>query len=68
MSDIQHKEWFIAVLLPHTRVRLEVSPIKETGTEMVQIQLQLSNLLLQIQDINKGKEILEEVWCTRCKT
>jgi len=62
ISDAQHKEWFIAALLPHIRVpltqqritsqeealeismKLEASPIGETGVGMAQIHNQLANL------------------------
>ena len=36
-------------------MKLEASPIADSVVEMVQIQLQLENLTLQLQDINKGK-------------
>ena len=35
---------------------------------MAQIQNQIANLTLQLQDIKKGKEVREEVWCTKCRT
>ena len=35
---------------------------------MAQTQSQLANMSLQIQDIKKGKEVCEDVWCTRCKS
>lgn len=49
-------------------MKLEASPLQEASGGMVQIQSQLANLTLQLQDIKKGKEIREEVWCTKCKT
>ena len=49
-------------------MKLEASLVEETGVGMMQIQSQLSNLTLQLQDIKKGKEIQEELWCTRCIT
>ena len=66
MSDVQHKEWFIAVMLPHLHTplrkqnilshsealyfskKLEASPVGETGEGMIKIQLQISNLTLQL--------------------
>ena len=49
-------------------MKLEASPIAETSVGMAQIQNQLENLTLQLQDIKKGKEVREEVWCTKCRT
>ena len=49
-------------------MKLEASPIAETSAGMVQIQNQLANLTLQLQDIKKGKQVREEVWCTKCRT
>ena len=42
-------------------MKLEDSPVGETGVAMNQIQSHLENLTIQLQDINKGKEIREEV-------
>lgn len=49
-------------------MKLEGSPIAETSVGMAQIQIQLANLALQLQDMKKGKETKEEVWCTKCRT
>ena len=49
-------------------MKLEASPLQEASAGMAQIQSQLANLTLQLQDIKKGKEIREEVWCTKCRT
>ena len=49
-------------------MKLEASSIAETSVGMAQIQNQLANLTLQLQDIKKGKEVREEVWCTKCRT
>ena len=86
MLDVQHKELFIVVLLPHIQtplmqqnilsqiealelaMKLESSPVGETGAKIMQIQTQLANLTLQFQDIKKGKEVQEELCCTRCGT
>ena len=48
-------------------MKLEASPIVEISAGMQQIQSQLANLTLQLQDMRKGKEVREEVWCTRCR-
>jgi len=40
-------------------MKLEASPIGETGVGMAQIQKQLANLTLQLHDIKKGKEVRE---------
>ena len=83
MSDFQHKEWFIAVLVSHIRqplmqkkiathtealeivMKLEASPIGESAGGMNQIQEHIANLMLQLQDIKKGKEHHKDLWCTR---
>ena len=49
-------------------MKLEASPIVETCVGMAQIHNQLANLTLQLQDIKKGKEVRDEVWCTKCRT
>ena len=75
MSHIQHKEWLILVLLSHIilplmqqniAMKLEASPIGENAVHMNHIQTHPVNLTLQLQDIKKGKEHCEEVWCTLC--
>ena len=49
-------------------MKLEASPIAKASVGMTQIQNQLAQLTLQLQDIKKGKEVREEVWCTKCRT
>ena len=49
-------------------MKMEASPIAETSVGMAQIQSQLTNLTLQLQDMKKGKETREEVWCTKWRT
>ena len=49
-------------------MKLEALLIAETTTGMAQIQNQLANITLQLQDIKKGKEVREKVWCTKCRT
>jgi hypothetical protein len=34
---------------------------------MAQVQSQLATLTIQLQDLAKGKEKCEEVWCTTCR-
>ena len=46
-------------------MKLEASPVGENAIMMSQIQTQLENLTLQLQDIKKGKEQHEDLWCTR---
>ena len=46
-------------------MKLEASPIAKTNAGMVNIQNQLVNLTLQLHDMKKGKEVREEVWCTK---
>ena len=48
-------------------MKLEASPIAENAVGMPQIQAQLMNLMLQLQDIKKGKDHHEEVSCTQCR-
>ena len=40
-------------------MKLESSPIGDTGMGMMQIQSQLDNLIVQVHDIKRGKEIQE---------
>ena len=49
-------------------MKLEASPIGDGAIGMVQIQSQLANLTIQLQDIKKGKEAQEDLWCTKCRT
>ena len=49
-------------------MKLEASPIVYGAAGMVQIQSQLDNLTIQLQDIKKGKEAQEYLWCTKCRT
>ena len=49
-------------------MKLEALLIAETSDGMVNIQNQLANLTLQLHDMKKGKEVREEVSCTRCRT
>ena len=46
-------------------MKLEASPIDDDVVGMVQIQSQLDNLTIQLQDIKKGKEAQEDLWCTK---
>ena len=48
-------------------MKLDTLPIAETSLGMVQIHNQLSNLTLQLQDMQKGKQVREEVRCTKCR-
>ena len=77
----EHQEWFIASFLPlmqqkvtsqsealEIAMRLEASPISESALGMDQLQQQLVNITLELQSLKKGKEVREEIWCTRCRT
>ena len=44
-----------------TTMNLESSMIGETGVGMMQSHSQLPNLMVQLQEIKKGKEIQEEL-------
>ena len=48
-------------------MKLEASPLAETSTGMTSLQNQLANLMLQMHEIKKGKEIAQELWCIKCK-
>ena len=48
-------------------MKLEASPLAETSTGMTNLQNQLANLTLQMHEIKKGKEIAQEIWCTKFK-
>ena len=62
---MQHKIVSQSVALEFA-MKLEASPVGENGAVMMQIQPQLANIKLKIQNIKKGKEIPEEIWCTIC--
>ena len=47
-------------------MKLEASPIGETAFGMNQIQVQLENLTLQLQDINKEMEEHDDLCGIRC--
>ena len=49
-------------------MKLEASPIGDGVAGMIQIQSQLANLTIKLQDIKRGKEVQEDLWCTRCPT
>ena len=49
-------------------MKLEASPIGNGAAGMVQIQSHLANLMIQLQDIKKGKESQKDLWCTKCRT
>ena len=46
-------------------MNMEASLVREMRFGMNQIQSQLANLTIQLQDIKKGWEFCDEVWCTR---
>ena len=45
-------------------MKLEASPIGDGAAGLIQIQSQLANLTIQIQEIKRGKEVQEYLWCT----
>jgi hypothetical protein len=49
-------------------MKLEASPVGENGAGMAQVQSQLAALTIQLQELVKGKEKHEEVWCVTCRT
>ena len=49
-------------------MKLESSPIGETSEGMMQIQQQLSEIMLQLSEIKKEKSLQEEFQCTRCRS
>ena len=49
-------------------MRLEASLMSKSTLGMDQLQKQLVNITLELQSLKKGKEVHEEVWCTRCWT
>ena len=48
-------------------MKLEDSLVGEISAGMMQMQSHLANLMLQIQDIKKGKEVHDEIWCNICR-
>jgi hypothetical protein len=49
-------------------MRLEALLMFESALGMDQLQKQLINITLELQSLKKGKEVHEEIWCTRCRT
>ena len=49
-------------------MRLEASPMSKSTLGMDQLEKQLVNITPELQSLKKGKEVREEVWCTRCRT
>ena len=49
-------------------MKIESSPIGETRAGLMENHLYLVNLTLQLQNIKKGKEVQESIWCTRFRT
>ena len=48
-------------------MKMEASPISDGAIALVQVQSQLANLTIQLQDIKRGKEAQEDLWCTKCR-
>ena len=48
-------------------MKLEASPLAETSTGMTTLQTQLANLTLQIHELKKGKEVMQDIWCIKCR-
>jgi hypothetical protein len=46
-------------------MKLESSLVGDSGG-MVQVQTQLGALMIQLEELTKGKEKCEQVWCTKC--
>jgi len=49
-------------------IRMEASPVGESGAGMAQVQSHLTALKIQLQDISKQKERRYDVWCVYCRT
>jgi hypothetical protein len=45
-------------------MKLEASSVGENGIGMDQVESQLTSLTIQLQELAKGKEKHQEVWCT----
>ena len=52
-------------------MKLEASPIQDMNLGLQQIQSQLASLHMELQSLEKGKEVQNEarteVWCLKCK-
>ena len=48
-------------------MKLEASPLAESSTGMATLQNQLANLTLQLHELKKGKEVVQDIWCVKCK-
>ena len=74
MSDVQHKEWFIATLVPNIQKPLMQQKIV-TQRDALEIAMKLEASTVgenavgmnQMQEIKKGKENHEDIWCTCCR-
>ena len=44
-------------------MKLEASPLAETSTGMTNLQNQLANLTIQMHELKKGKEVVQDIWC-----
>ena len=47
---------------------LYASSMSESTLGMDQLEQQLIIIILELQSLKKGKEVCEEIWCTRCRT
>jgi hypothetical protein len=47
-------------------MKLEPSPVGDSGG-MAQVQMQLDTLTIQLEELTKGKEKHEHIWCTKCR-
>ena len=45
-------------------MKLESSVVGDTDLGIMQIRSQLDNLIVQLQDIKRGKKVQEYLWCT----
>ena len=48
-------------------MKLEASPLAETNIGMTNLQNQLANLMIQMHELNKGKEVAQDILCIKCK-
>ena len=63
VAETHYSRWSMEMAM-----KLEASPLEETTTGMTTLQNQLANLTLQIHELKKGKEVMQDIWCLWCKS
>ena len=48
-------------------MKLEALPLAESSTGMTNLQNQLANITLQLHELKKGKEVVQDICYVKCK-